>query len=123
MNISKQLHEETILNILNDSIIFEKMSNGINKVLQAYTSNVEHFKVEDNHNGHWIAAGLLGVTNSFEQEILLDQLSTTYYSMIYKVVDTDDIKNAQELAKDIYIEWLQLINAYKDSERLKEVIS
>ena len=61
---------ETLLNVISDAVIFDRLHSGISKLLN--NGDVDQNSIEQEYNGIYTAFSILRVTSEEEEEILRD---------------------------------------------------
>lgn len=113
MSTKKQFElnrEALVVSILNDSIIFDRLTMGINIMNKAwFGQEVEGHEPENKVTGYFKAFALFGLdTKAGQDDEIIEKLGQIYWKALGKdIVEIDDISvEAIEVAQNIYIEWL-----------------
>jgi hypothetical protein len=94
-----QNNEELILNILNDTIIFDRLCEGVSSLFNL--GRPEVFTIEENYKGLGTAIKLMGVE---EDSLVRDLLVSTFLN--YSTPSTNDSETASKL---VFSQWEKLI--------------
>jgi len=96
----QQNNEETILNILNDALIFDRLTENLYKVLKIDCG--EWCPAEGNYKGVKSAYKILNIDDSSLLEDNLYEIFTRYAESNIDLIPA---------SKSIYLEWQQVINS------------
>jgi hypothetical protein len=110
METVKNYQEQAIIDIIQDSIVFNRIARGAYDIINAFSPKDAQydFNVEDDYKGYYSALKLVA---DFNDDKLCGQLSEIFWNTTEYSKSTKN-GNAQELAQTIYIEWLVCIKNY-----------
>ena len=108
-NINNKPQERAIIGIIQDSIIWQRVSNGMFEILNAFHPEKceNEFQIDYKYRGFENALILMGLDN----EELNESLGEIFNEYLNLKNPKHDIA-ANELAETIYIEWLVCIKNY-----------
>lgn len=95
-----------LLQVISDSIVFEKMNKGVNAILGAFSDGARRFDVEFSYYGIGTAFELLEANLNEE---LKEKLRSIFYYKIAEVIAEESEINSFELAKVILKAWKAVI--------------
>ena len=106
--INNNPQERAIICILQDAIIWKRVSNSVYNLLNAFhpgktNGDPENFELEGQYHGYENAIKIMGLSDNDE---LCNELSELFWNM------QDEKSKANDLAEKIYIEWLVCIRNY-----------
>jgi hypothetical protein len=103
--------EKAVINIISDHILWSRMELAVFKIHNVFNPGKKDgydWEADQNYYGYSTALLLMSIENDHE---LIDVLSTITFDMICQ---SDE--NSKDLAKNIYIEWLNEIANYYTSK-------
>ena len=106
--INNKPQEKAIICILQDAIIWKRVSDSMYTLLNAFNpiainGDQENFDLEERYLGYENNFKIMGISDNYD---LCQELSELFWSM------QDTTSKANELAEKIYIEWLVCIKNY-----------
>ena len=110
MKLSKKQLEQTVLNIISDSVMFFRMCNGVNKILESFNPNeADTFDGENRYYGYDTAMNLMGVSTDFRDEVIREKLMEIFHVTLIRVEEKQDFRSAPLLSKEIYTKWKEYL--------------
>lgn len=108
--ISKKVKEEVILDILKDHIIWYRLRDGLNTILNAYHpgGDVIAFEPDWKYTGYGSALKLMGVDNMPRTKTV--DIHEKLHDILFEIMKSD--QKAEILAQRLYVEWLAWIADY-----------
>ena len=97
--ITKEVRERTIIEIIEDSVLWFRVKDGMDMILKANDPNDTeiNFDVSDPYNGYFMAFVLMGIDDN-------DDLTSDLGGIFWRAYREKKI--AIDVAKSIYIDWL-----------------
>lgn len=123
VELTDQERRETVENILADCIILERVFYVIKTLNQVGSINEKEcntWDASDNINSIANTWHLMGLTHSFEDEKLGDQLSDVFYNTYSEEMRPGFKRDASVVAGLIYTEWLDLVIKYNRNKLLQK---
>jgi len=106
MKLSKKQLKKTVLNIISDSVIFFRMCNGVNKILESFNPNeADTFEGENHYYGYDTAMNLMGIGQEFKDEVVREKLMEIFHVTLINIEDKQGFGGSNLIAKEIYKKW------------------
>lgn len=108
--VKKEIKEDVILDILKDHIVWYRLREGMNTILNAYHpgGDVIPFEPDLNYTGYGSALKLMGVDTM--PRIKQVDIHKELHKILSEIMESD--QKADVLAQRLYAKWLEWIKEY-----------
>ncbi len=104
--LTQEENEKAIIQIIEDHIVFTRLCSGMHTILNVYDPNKTTHELKAKYSGINSAFIIMGI----KEEDLEIELDNAFYDCV--CVTENDLVSVPELAKTIYMKWLNVIKNY-----------